>query len=130
MLEGGNKPMSRNVWDSRRVGRRRFVGGAALAGVSLAACTGQPVAVAPTTAPPAAAAATAAPAASAVAMAAAQPKYGGTIKTIAASGAGHLDPHVLSGPGTAITAAICFSQLLAFKTGLDTKPPSYIPAPD
>jgi peptide/nickel transport system substrate-binding protein len=115
---------------ARRLSRRGLLGSAAagLAGLGVAACT--PSAASPA-APAAAPAATAGPAATRAPVAA-QPKRGGTLRVMGGSDGRNVEPHVAGGASGAAGRGplLCYSQLLAYKSAPDLKPPSYIPAPD
>jgi peptide/nickel transport system substrate-binding protein len=120
---------------AQRLSRRSVLRGTAAGaiGLGLAGCTS--TTETPTVAPAATAVATAAPtraAGAAPATTVAQPKRGGTVKTMATTVERNLEPHSSTGIGGAggAGAAPCYSNLLTYKWGPDVTAPSYIPAPD
>src|SRR5439155_15506289 len=131
-----NENRKAGIW-RRRLGRRAFVRGAAVAGAatgitSLAGCAGGGTPAAPTSAAGAnvAPAATSAAPAAAVATAAPQIKYGGTYRFAIQSEANDLDPHLAGGLiGSLVYGpGIAYSKLLMYRA--DVKPPDTIPTGD
>jgi peptide/nickel transport system substrate-binding protein len=128
-----------DVW-GYRLGRRRFVRGAAVAGavtgvVTLGGCATTSTVTVPTSAPAGAPAAppTSAPAAPAVATAAptAVAKYGGQVKYNVGSDTPHLDPHQTNSTGLlAWGPGMAWGQLMLFKWSATEPMPNFTPAPD
>src|SRR5262245_4067091 len=123
------------AWAGRRLSRRRVVRGAALGAVGtvLAGCASSSAPASPAANTPAATV-EAAPTTGAAGAptAGAQPKRGGTIKTMSTTSERNLEPHISGGVSTlgAVGPLVCYSQLLTYKWGPDVKAPAYIPTGD
>jgi peptide/nickel transport system substrate-binding protein len=120
-------------WKRRRLSRRTVIRGAVLsaAALGLGGCASAAPA-APTAAPPPAAAPATGAGGAAAPSPTAQPKRGGTVRTMATTTYRNLEPHLSGGmAGTgSYGLPVCYSGLLTYKWGPDIQAPTWIPTGD